>query len=498
MSSQVGRITSVSPALSCPAAPVFSLRAQRIFLELALVLSDVFVLGLAFRTAFWFRFQMKWALAPDVIPDPQFYPTLAAILIPAWVLIFALFSLYDPHLLLGGVGEYSRIFNACTTGTMFVVLTTFIAPGFVVARAWVIAAWMMTFVLIALNRFFWRRVVYSLRGRGYLLVPTVIVGTNQEAEALASDLADWRASGVRIVGYVESESGSENQTEPTLPVLGSTRKIREIIRRDEVEDLIVAVTAVNREELLTLCEQVNNLPGLELRLSSGLYEMLTTGVTVKTLGPVPLISLNKIRLRRPEVFVKTVLEYSLALTALLLLFPLLFVIAVLIKIDSPGPVLYRRRVLGVSGRKFDAFKFRTMYENGDEMLAADNGLARELKENHKLRQDPRVTGIGRWLRKYSLDELPQLFNVLLGQMGLVGPRMISPQEADKYGRHKLNLLTVKPGITGLWQVSGRSDLSYEERVRLDMLYIRNYSVWLDLQILFVQTLPAVLKSRGAY
>lgn len=381
---------------------------------------------------------------------------------------------------------------------MFVVLTTFIAPGFVVARAWVIAAWIMTSFLIALNRFFWRRVVYSLRGRGYLLVPTIIVGTNQEAEALADDLADWRASGVRIIGYVESDLGSANTDDLRLPILGSIRKIREIVRRNEVEDVIVAVTAVNREELLALCEQVNNMRGLELRLSSGLYEMLTTGVTVKTLGPVPLVSLNKIRLRRPEVFVKTVLEYSLAFAALLLLLPLLLLIAILIKIDSPGPILYRRRVLGVSGRKFDAFKFRTMYQNGDELIAADDELAKELMENHKLREDPRVTPVGRWLRKYSLDELPQLFNVLLGQMGLVGPRMISPQEATKYGRHKLNLLTVKPGITGLWQVSGRSDLSYEERVRLDMLYIRNYSVWLDLQILFVQTLPAVLKSRGAY
>ena len=498
MSSQVGRITTVSPALSCPAAPVFSLRAQRIFLKFALVVSDILVLGLAFRTAFWFRFQMKWALAPDVVPDPQFYPTLAAILIPAWVLIFVLFSLYEPHLLLGGVGEYSRIFNACTTGTMFVVLTTFIAPGFVVARAWVISAWILTFLLIALNRFFWRRVVYSLRGRGYLLVPTAIVGTNQEAEALANDLADWRASGVRILGYLESESGSENCGNLDLPILGSVRKIRELVRRNEIEDLVVAVTAVGREELLSLCEQVNNLPSLELRLSSGLYEMLTTGVTVKTLGSVPLVSLNKVRLRGPEVVVKTLLEYSLAIIALVLLSPLLLLIAALIKMDSPGPVLYRRRVLGVSGRKFDAYKFRTMHEDGDEFLAADDELAQELMKNHKLREDPRVTPIGRWLRKYSLDELPQLFNVLLGQMGLVGPRMISPQEAGKYGRHKLNLLTVKPGITGLWQVSGRSDLSYEERVRLDMLYIRNYSVWLDLQILFVQTLPAVLKGRGAY
>jgi len=498
MSSEVGRIPSVNPALTCPAASVFSLRTQRFLLNVALVVSDVLVLGLAFRAAFWFRFQMKWALAPDIVPDPQFYPMLASLLIPAWILIFASFSLYDPQLILGGVTEYSRVFNACTTGTMFIVLTTFIAPGFVVARAWVVAAWLLTFVLIVFSRFFWRRVAYGLRGRGYLLVPTVIVGANQEAEALGRDLADWRASGLRIVGHVEGESGSDNSDHLTLPVLGNISKIRELVRRNEVENLIVATSAVSRAELFRVCEQVNGLPGVTLKLSSGLYEMLTTGVTVKTLGAVTLISVNKIRLRRSEVLAKTALEYSLSVLGLILLLPLLLLIALLIKTDSPGPVFYRRRVLGVSGRKFDALKFRTMYEYGDELLAPEDELAKELREKHKLRADPRITRIGRWLRKYSLDELPQLFNVLLGQMSLVGPRMISPEELGKYGRNTSNLLTVKPGITGLWQVSGRSDLSYEERVRLDMYYIRNYSVWLDLQILFVQTLPAVMKGRGAY
>ena len=124
--------------------------------------------------------------------------------------------------------------------------------------------------------------------------------------------------------------------------------------------------------------------------------------------------------------------------------------------------------------------------------------AETLRSRHKLKKDPGVTGAGRWLRRYSLDELPQLFNVLLGQMSLVGPRMITPEEAGEFGDQRMNLLTVKPGITGLWQVSGRSDLSYADRVRMDLYYIRNYSVWLDLQILFIRTLPAVIKGRGAY
>ncbi|MCS7260864.1 MAG: sugar transferase, partial [Anaerolineae bacterium] len=158
---------------------------------------------------------------------------------------------------------------------------------------------------------------------------------------------------------------------------------------------------------------------------------------------------------------------------------------------------YRRRVLGVGGREFDAFKFRTMYVNGDEILKQHPEAAEALRNHHKCAWDPRVTRLGRILRRTSLDELPQLFNVLLRQMSLVGPRMISPAELEKYGKWGMNLLTIPPGITGLWQVSGRADLSYEERVRLDMSYIRNYTIWLDLQILW-RTIPAVLQCRGAY
>lgn len=153
--------------------------------------------------------------------------------------------------------------------------------------------------------------------------------------------------------------------------------------------------------------------------------------------------------------------------------------------------------MGVNGVQFDAYKFRTMSPNGDEILERHPELKFELEENHKLVQDPRVTRVGQFLRKTSLDELPQLFNVLKREMSLVGPRMISPLEMKKYDKWDMNLLTVRPGITGLWQVSGRSDVSYAERVRLDMYYIRNWSIWLDLELL-LQTIPAVLRGRGAY
>jgi lipopolysaccharide/colanic/teichoic acid biosynthesis glycosyltransferase len=153
--------------------------------------------------------------------------------------------------------------------------------------------------------------------------------------------------------------------------------------------------------------------------------------------------------------------------------------------------------MGLNGKQFHALKFRTMVINGDEILDKNPELKSELTRNHKLKSDPRITRVGAFLRKYSLDEIPQLFNVLKRDMSMVGPRMISPEEVSMYKQFDMNLLTVLPGITGLWQVSGRSDISYDERVRLDMYYVRNWSIWLDLQLLY-QTIPAVLKGRGAY
>jgi lipopolysaccharide/colanic/teichoic acid biosynthesis glycosyltransferase len=177
--------------------------------------------------------------------------------------------------------------------------------------------------------------------------------------------------------------------------------------------------------------------------------------------------------------------------------PVLILASIAILLDSPGRVLYRRGVVGKGGRPFAAWKLRTMIENGDAHVTENSRLAEEYNNNHKLREDPRVTGVGKLLRKSSIDELPQLFNVLRGEMSLVGPRMISFPELEKFGEWQEKILEVKPGITGLWQVRGRGDLDYDERVRLNVYYVDNRSVLLDLRIL-AKTIPAVLTGKGAF
>lgn len=474
----------------------WSLPVQRTVLALFLLATDAAMLAVAFRLAYWIRFNLEITVAPEVVGNPESYTQLSLLLIPVWLLVFALFSLYDPQAKRGGIVESSKAFNASTVAAVLVILGTFAFPQFVVSRMWLVSVWALSFVLVAANRFLARRLVYVGRRRGFLLTQTAIVGTNEEAAGLAAYLSEWDASGVALRGFVTTDL-SQEPNRFGLPVIGAIGDVRSLILAHGIEDLIVAITAVDREELLRLYEQVDELP-VQLRLSSGVYELLTTRVTVHTLGTVPLISVHKSRLERSEVVVKTALECLLTGVAFVALAPLLILVSVLIKLDSPGPVIHRRRVLGSSGREFDAFKFRTMHIHGDAMLADRPEATAELAANFKLKQDPRVTRVGRWLRKFSVDELPQLANVLMGQMSLVGPRMITAAETSKYGRHRLNLLAVKPGITALWQVSGRSDLSYDERVRIDMYYVRNYSVWMDLQILFIETLPAVLKRRGAY
>jgi lipopolysaccharide/colanic/teichoic acid biosynthesis glycosyltransferase len=202
------------------------------------------------------------------------------------------------------------------------------------------------------------------------------------------------------------------------------------------------------------------------------------------------------RANRLDQALKTVMDYGLTLVGLLLIGPVMLVLALIVRLDSPGPVIYRRRVIGRGGKQFDAFKFRTMRIDGEAILANRPDLQAELAANHKLTHDPRITGCGHWLRKLSLDELPQLFNVLRGEMSLVGPRMISPPELARYGDYARELVTVKPALTGLWQVSGRSNLAPGERVALDIQYVRTRTVWMD-ALLLLQTIPAVLKGRGA-
>jgi lipopolysaccharide/colanic/teichoic acid biosynthesis glycosyltransferase len=228
-----------------------------------------------------------------------------------------------------------------------------------------------------------------------------------------------------------------------------------------------------------------------------MYQTTATTKELFSLSENKPLPVEQVRTQHTLRFFKAALDYIIVIPGILFLLPLFALLALAVRLDSPGPIIHRRRVLGKDGRVFHAYKFRTMYVNGDEILNRYPELKAELAENHKLKNDPRITRIGSILRKFSLDELPQLFNIAKQDMSLVGPRIIAPNEITKYGEWGETLLTVMPGLTGLWQVSGRSNTTYDDRVQLDMTYIHNYSLWLDIKII-LKTVPAVLKGEGAY
>jgi len=464
-----------------------------------MLLNDLVMIGLAFRLSYFIRFELGIPVFQELaLQSVSFYRTLVFILIPIWLTVFAIVGLYNRQNLLGGTREYSLVFNGTTIGMFLVIAAGFLAHDYVFARGWLLMAWGIAFTLISLGRFILRRVIYYLRGEGYYLSPAVIVGANDEGISLAQQLSKWKTSGFHVIGFVDKKLPAGYPVLKNLQCLGTVDQLDSILANYGVEEIILASSAISsRDKMLDIFKRYGVTSDVNVRMSSGLYEIITTGLTVKDFAYVPLVGVNPVRLTGLDRVLKWCLDYTLTIIGLILISPLLFFLALAIKLDSPGPVIHRRRVMGMNGSQFDAFKFRTMHINGDEILAARPELQAELAQFHKLKDDPRVTRTGKWLRRFSLDELPQLFNVLFGQMSLVGPRMISPEEISKYNQWDINLLTIRPGLTGLWQVSGRSDINYDERVRLDMYYIRNWSIWLDLQLL-LQTIPAVFYGHGAY
>jgi exopolysaccharide biosynthesis polyprenyl glycosylphosphotransferase len=466
-----------------------------------MVMMDIIMIYTGFMVSYIVRFDLNLPFfyanleGGDILFD--FYLILSAVLIPVWIITFYFYGLYEPKHNLCGTQVYSKLFNATTIGIFVVIVFNFFVPKFILARGWLLLMWAFVYILTATGRLLVKYSVYMFREKGLLLVPTVIVGANEEAKLLAGQFRNGFASGLKLIGFVSNELPVGTAVMDELCVISPLDNLEQLTRELDIEEVIVTSSAVSSSEILDTFKLFGLTDGVNLRLSSGLYEIITTGLEVQELASVPLVKVNKIRLTGIDQISKFIMDISFSLLSMIFVIPLTIVLGILIKLDSKGPVFHRRKVMGVQGKEFDAFKFRTMYVNGDEILESYPDLKKKLEVEHKLKEDPRITRVGKIIRKYSLDEFPQFFNVLRREMSVVGPRMISPQEMKEYRQNGMNLLTVKPGITGLWQVSGRSDVTYQERVQLDMYYIRNWSVWMDIRLIF-KTIPALISKRGAY
>lgn len=307
--------------------------------QVALLVSDTLMLLLGFALAFWLRFYGGIPVFQAVIPSMEQYMRLILILIPVWLGLFAMLRLYDFKILLSGTSEYSRALNGCTSGMMIVVAASFIAPEFIIARAWLLMSWIFSTVLVCSNRWFLRRAAHALRQQGWFLTPALIVGTNAEAISLANQLRNSLYSGFVVMGFIDEKADLQPDQRPRsiigLPVLGSVDGMADIIRERNVEEVVIATTALSRAQLLETTLHLSSMPNINLSLSSGLYEIFTTGMTVSTRNAVPLMNFNRLRLDPIETLLKGILDYSIVILGSLLLLPLFAALALAVKFDSP-------------------------------------------------------------------------------------------------------------------------------------------------------------------
>ncbi|MDO4920364.1 MAG: undecaprenyl-phosphate galactose phosphotransferase WbaP [Phascolarctobacterium sp.] len=395
--------------------------------------------------------------------------------------------------------EVEKLFHACCYGTLAVIFVLYVARiAATTSRMFVGLFGILAFILLAVCRYAIKR---FLLHKQLLQGPIVIIGAGKTAELLVKGIVGDAGLGYKIVGLLE-----DNRVQPGIlekyPVLGRFADAERVIKETGVKRVFIAAPGLAERKLGMLIYRIQPLVK-NIGVIPNLVGVPTGAVEVESMFNERLVLLRlKNNLARPlNRWLKTIFDYTLTIVGTILISPVLLFIAAWIYKDSPGPVIFKHTRVGKNGKPFPCYKFRSMCvdakEKLAELLANDPAARAEWEKDFKLKNDPRITKSGAFLRKTSLDELPQIFNVLRGEMSLVGPRPIIAEELVRYGEYVGDYLMVKPGITGMWQVSGRSDTTYNERVQLDSWYVRNWSVWLDVMLLW-RTGKSVCKCKGAY
>ena len=391
-----------------------------------------------------------------------------------------------------------RIFYGCTyaiSSIVVLVYATHIAAS--TSRLFIGLLWPLSFGFIVFSRYM---INHLLAWAGVGKIPFLLVGGGKTARLLIDGIKKDVGLSYHVVGYVDDAGPQEIVGEREY--LGTFSDIESVIRQTQVKDVMIAAPGLSPEKLDQLLHKVTPLVR-NVFFIPDLIGLPLNGVEVEPLfhEQLLLMGLRNNLARRYNRIIKRIFDLTLTIIGGTLLLPVFAFIAIIIKLDSPGPVFFAHERIGKNGQLFPCFKFRTMCENADVQLRTylrQNPEARkEWNAEFKLKNDPRITRVGKVLRRTSLDELPQIWNVVRGEMSLVGPRPIVREEISKYGNYINDFYSVHPGITGMWQVNGRSDTTYEQRVQMDSWYVRNWSVWLDIMLLW-KTFGAVTARKGAY
>ncbi|MFF0340497.1 sugar transferase [Kribbella sp. NPDC004875] len=421
------------------------------------------------------------------------YLVVSSLLPPAWVAVVALSKGYDSRYFGAGPDEFRSLMRSGVGLTALVAMTSYVTRT-EIARGFVVLAIPVLVVSALLLRYALRKDLHRHRVRGRCMHRVLVVGRSGPAATLCEHLESRPTDGYRVVATCRPRDDSNG---PLQPEELTEPDILAAADRHAVEVVAVATDPELAGQSLRRLSWALEQRGIELIVSPGIIEVAGPRISVR-----PVAGLSLLHLERPSVsggphLMKAVFDRIVALGFVVVLAPLLIGLAVAVKVSSPGPVLFRQQRVGRAGVEFTMLKFRSMYTDAEQRLSDLYALSDGNGVIFKMRNDPRMTPLGRWIRRFSLDELPQLFNVLRGDMSLVGPRPPLAEEVALYAADDSRRMLVKPGMTGLWQVSGRSDLSWDESVRLDLRYVDNWSMTLDLLILW-KTVRAVFYGAGAY
>jgi exopolysaccharide biosynthesis polyprenyl glycosylphosphotransferase len=398
-----------------------------------------------------------------------------------------------------GGEEYRRVWSATLSsfGAIVVVSTLFHLE---VARGYLAIALPLGLVVLTANRWLWRIYLTHRRRRSSYLNAVLAIGGDDSVAALARSLARNPGEGYRLIGVCTPEVPTRSTVAMPgvgdIPVYPHGGDITAAVVASGADTVVLTSGHLGADAIRDLSWQLEKLD-VDLVVASGMVDVAGPRLTVRTVGGQPLIHVDKPQYRGAKKFQKRLFDVGFSTLVLLLTLPLLVVIGLAVKLTSAGPVFYRAERIGLDGKPFQMIKFRTMVKDADRRLADVEHLNEGGAVLFKIRQDPRVTPVGRVLRRYSLDELPQFINVLRRDMSVVGPRPPLPREVKSYDDHIRRRLLVRPGITGLWQISGRSDLSWEDTIRLDLSYVENWSMMNDLAIA-LKTVSVVARASGAY
>ena len=469
---------------------------KRPWLALGLALLDAFLINLAFIISYYLRYEAQ-LIRPvaeiNYMPLGEYIP-VSLLLTAILIVVYWAEGLYRLRRGQSWLDELYIISTSTLVGVAIMIVITFFYRPYFYSRLLFGYAGVSIALILSLSRLALRLVWDRLRKRGVGVDRVLLVGAGEVGRAVMRSIMAQPQLGYQIVGFLDDQA--EEESIGPVPALGEIAALPRLLRGRKIDEVLITLPWISHRKILRLADQCAT-DGVRVRIVPDLFQMSLNRMDIEEIGGIPLIGIKEVSIRGWNLALKRAIDMTLSALALLFLSPFILLVALLIRLDSPGPALFRQTRVGRDGQTFTLYKFRSMRREAEQELIRIRDLNEAQGLIFKIRDDPRCTRMGRFLRRLSLDELPQLYNVLRGEMSLVGPRPALPQEVEQYRDWHNKRLSVPPGITGLWQVMGRSDLSFDEMVMLDLFYIENWSLWLDLKIL-LQTIPTVLLGRGAY